>query len=161
MAALILTSCRFAHASQSPMSGVKSACSPTKRSPASTSVHTRSIEQVSRAPGSGSRSSKPSRRRSAASVSASSGSDSEEETESPAVARSARKPGGRVMRIESSDSDDDEALVNLAAPQNKCRLVEEVLLLLRRRRRRRMRRWGARRRRTRTCQEASWPGVAS
>ena len=106
------------------MSGVKSARSPTKRSPASTSVHTRSTDQVSRAPGSGQRSSKPSRRRSAASVSPSSGSDSDEDTESPALARSHKKPGGRVMRIESSDSD-DEALVNLAAPQNKSRLVEE------------------------------------
>merc|ERR1719209_443005 len=112
------TSGRFASAAPSPMSGVK-VRSPTKRSPASTSVHNMSTDQASGAPGSSRRRSKPSRR-SAASVSVSSGSGSDEDfDESPAVVRSLKKPGRRVMRIESSDSDDDLSLVKSAVHQNK------------------------------------------
>ena len=95
--------------------------SPTKRSPA---VHNMSTDQVSGSPGSSKRRSKPSQR-TTASVSASSGSGSDEENEErPVVVKSLKKSGRRIMRLESSDSDDDESLVKLAVHQNKSGLGE-------------------------------------
>ena len=56
----------------------------------------------------------------------SSGSGSDEDfDESPAVVTSLKKPGRRVMRIESSDSDDDLSLVKSAVHQNKSGLGED------------------------------------
>ena len=90
--------------------------SATKRSPA---VQNMSTDQVS--PGSSRRRSKPSRRSAAAVVSS-------ENEESPVVARSTKKPGGRrFMRLESSDSEDDESLVKPAVSKNKSRLEESGL----------------------------------